>query len=88
MLVAAVAGAGRVAVPANNVNITLHGCLLENLTHLPFCDPSRPIVERASDLTSRLTFEEKLCVMSARDGCAVSRLGLPMYNWDVSAALL
>lgn len=81
----AVLGARRVTLPPNNVNITLHGCLLDNLTQLPFCDPTKSFSDRAADLTSRLTFTEKLCLMSSTNGCAVSRLGLPAYNWGVSS---
>ena len=63
-------------------NIKLHGCLLKNVTQLPFCDTTLSFAARARDLRSRLTMSEKLCLMD-RSACAVPRLGLPAYNWGV-----
>jgi beta-glucosidase-like glycosyl hydrolase len=63
-------------------NILLHGCMLKNVTNLPFCDPSLSPAVRAKDLRLRLTMSEKLCLMDSKP-CAVPRLGLPGYNWGV-----
>jgi hypothetical protein len=63
-------------------NIKLHGCLLKNVTQLPFCDTTLSFAARARDLRSRLTMSEKICLMD-RSACAVPRLGLPAYNWGV-----
>lgn len=63
-------------------NIKLHGCMLANITHLPFCNTSLSFADRARDLRSRLTRAEKLCLMDSRT-CPVPRLGLPHYNWGV-----
>ena len=63
-------------------HIKVHGCMLPNVTALPFCDPTLAVADRARDLRSRLTRAEKLCLMD-RAACAVPRLGLPQYNWGV-----
>ena len=41
-------GGGRVPLPPNNANIKLHGCLLKNLTSLPFCDASGALSRAAN----------------------------------------
>jgi beta-glucosidase len=45
-----------------------------------FRDPKYPIEERVNDLVTRLTLEEKVLQMQ-NDAPAVSRLGIPAYNW-------
>ena len=70
--------AGQLIAP----HIRVHGCMLPNVTGLPFCDPALGIAARARDLRGRLTRAEKLCLMD-RGACAVPRLGLPQYNWGV-----
>eukprot|EP00041_Stephanoeca_diplocostata_P002461 m.26785 g.26785 ORF g.26785 m.26785 type:complete len:826 (+) comp13381_c0_seq2:48-2525(+) len=72
-----------VLVPANNINITAHACLLTNASKLPFCNSSLPRSERVADLVSRLTTQEKICLMGSINTCSVPRLGLPVYNWGV-----
>ena len=47
---------------------------------LPFCDPSLSFMERAEDLVSRLTTEEKIDQLSTI-APAISRLGIKDYNW-------
>ena len=47
---------------------------------LPFCDPSLSFMERAEDLVSRLTTEEKINQLSTI-APAISRLGIKDYNW-------
>jgi beta-glucosidase len=46
----------------------------------PFQDPSLPIKERAKDLVSRLTLEEKVQQMMY-NAPAIERLGIPAYPW-------
>src|SRR5579862_3035159 len=47
---------------------------------LPYQDPQLPAVERAKDLVSRMTVDEKIaqCMM---DAPAISRLGVPKYHY-------
>lgn len=46
----------------------------------PFRNPSLSPEERAADLLSRLTLEEKATLMQ-NDSHAITRLGIPRYNW-------
>ncbi len=46
----------------------------------PFQDPDCPVEERARDLVSRFTTEEKIAQLNY-DAPAVERLGVPAYNW-------
>jgi beta-glucosidase len=46
----------------------------------PFQNPELPVRERARDIVSRLTLEEKALQM-LHEAPAVPRLGLPAYNW-------
>jgi beta-glucosidase len=47
---------------------------------LPYLDPDRSFEERARDLVSRLTLEEKAALMQ-HDNPAIPRLGIPAYDW-------
>ena len=47
---------------------------------LPYQDPSLPAEQRASDLVSRMSAEEKVSQM-LHEAPAVPRLGVPAYNW-------
>lgn len=47
---------------------------------LPFQDPDLPFEQRARDLTSRLTLEEKASQM-LHEAPGIERLGIPAYNW-------
>src|SRR5687767_14892955 len=48
--------------------------------HFPFQDPTLPVRQRARDVVSRLTLEEKASQM-LHEAPAVPRLGIPAYNW-------
>ena len=80
---AAVSAAAAAAVQAAGLNLTTHACMLPNVTGLPFCNSSLPLSDRASDLVSRLTVVEKVCLSISTANCGVPRLGLPAYNWGV-----
>ncbi len=45
-----------------------------------YLDPTRPFEERAADLVSRMTLEEKVSQMGSV-APAIPRLGIPQYNW-------
>jgi hypothetical protein len=45
-----------------------------------FCNPRLPIEQRADDLVSRLTLEEKISQLGDQSP-AVDRLGVPAYKW-------
>ena len=45
-----------------------------------YLDPSKPLDERAYDLISRLTLEEKISQL-LNDALAIERLNIPKYNW-------
>lgn len=45
-----------------------------------FLDKSKPAEERAADIVSRLTLEEKAMLMMY-ESPAIERLGIPAYNW-------
>ena len=45
-----------------------------------FLDKSKPAEERAADIVSRLTLEEKAALMMF-ESPAIERLGIPEYNW-------
>jgi beta-glucosidase len=46
----------------------------------PWLDPTRPADERARDLVSRMTLEEKASQLM-NDAPAIPRLGVPAYEW-------
>lgn len=48
----------------------------------PFCNVNLPIRERARNLVSRLTLDEKISQLIHK-AAAVPRLGVPFYNWWV-----
>jgi len=47
---------------------------------LPYLDPALPAEQRADDLVSRMTLEEKVSQMM-NVAPAISRLGIPEYDW-------
>jgi beta-glucosidase len=46
----------------------------------PYLDPDRSLDERAADLVSRMTVEEKVSQLM-NDAAAIPRLGVPAYEW-------
>ena len=57
------------------------GILLpHNLRAQAYADTKLSPEERAADLVSRLTLEEKASLMTYRSA-AIERLGIPAYNW-------
>ncbi|CAL0317877.1 unnamed protein product [Lupinus luteus] len=46
----------------------------------PFCNPKLPIAQRAKDLVSRLTLDEKLSQL-VNAAPSIPRLGIPSYQW-------
>lgn len=44
-------------------------------------DPSRPAPERAADLVSRMTLEEKAAQLNSSNAPAIPRLGVRAYGW-------
>ena len=55
-------------------------CQSKPQSDMPFCDTSRSFMERAVDLVSRLTTEEKIDQTSTI-APAIPRLGIKDYNW-------
>ncbi|KAL3735175.1 hypothetical protein ACJRO7_024335 [Eucalyptus globulus] len=49
-------------------------------TSFPFCNASLPISQRAQDLVSRLTLNEKISQL-VNSAPAIPRLGVPAYEW-------
>ena len=56
-------------------------CSQAAVKHLPFCDASLSLDERADDLVARLSFSEIASQLQARSSAAVPRLGLPGFYW-------
>ena len=52
----------------------------QNLRAQVYADTNKRPEERAADLVSRLTLEEKASLMTYRSA-AIERLGIPAYNW-------
>lgn len=60
--------------------LVLFFSVLTNAQDAPYLDPSLPVAERAKDLVSRLTLEEKALQMM-NNSPAIPRLGIPEYDW-------
>lgn len=60
--------------------ISLFSIVSVNAQQLPYKNPSLSSTERAKDLISRLTLEEKAALMCDQSD-AVSRLGIKKFNW-------
>ncbi|CAI0546605.1 unnamed protein product [Linum tenue] len=56
------------------------GAQSSTTTSLPFCNTKLPITQRAKDLVSRLTLDEKISQL-VNTAPAVPRLGIPAYEW-------
>lgn len=52
----------------------------DNSNSYPFCNPKLPTRERARDLVSRLTLDEKLSQL-VNSAPSIPRLGIPSYQW-------
>ena len=55
-------------------------CYSKPQSDLPFCDPKLPFMERAKDLESRLSMEEKI-QQTSTIAPAIERFGIKDYNW-------
>ncbi|CAF1191103.1 unnamed protein product [Adineta ricciae] len=55
-------------------------CASGPLSKFPICDQTIPSRERAADLISRMTIDEKISQMITT-ASAIPRLGLPQYEW-------
>ncbi|KAK6916335.1 Glycoside hydrolase, family 3, N-terminal, partial [Dillenia turbinata] len=51
-----------------------------DITPFPFCNTSLPYNERANDLVSRLSLQEKVQQL-VNKAAGISRLGIPAYEW-------
>ena len=60
--------------------VLLGGVSTATAQDFPFQDTSLTVDERVEDLLSRLTLDEKLCMMEHRNP-AIPSLGLPAYSW-------
>ena len=60
--------------------ISLFSIVSVNAQQLPYKNPSLSSTERAKDLISRLTLEEKAALMCDQSD-AVPRLGIKKFNW-------
>jgi len=57
-----------------------HSCDSSNSPYYAFCNTKLPIPQRAKDLVSRLTLDEKLAQL-VNSAPAIPRLGIPKYQW-------
>lgn len=55
--------------------------VVDNTGTLPYLDTSLSFEERAADLVSRMTLEEKQSQLKARTAAAIPRLGVRAYDW-------
>ena len=55
-------------------------CQSKPQSDLPFCNTSKSFMERAVDLVSRLTIDEKI-QQTGTSAPAISRFGIKAYNW-------
>ena len=66
------------------IRIILICCLMGSsfpaMAQYPYQNPSLSAQQRAEDLCSRLTLEEKASLM-CNDSPAIPRLGIPAFNW-------
>ena len=55
--------------------------MIDNTAKYPYLDTSLSFEERAADLVSRMTLEEKQSQLKARTAAAIPRLGVRAYDW-------
>ncbi len=55
-------------------------CLAQSQKPLPYLDPSLPKEQRAADLVTRMTLEEKVAEMM-NSAAAIPRLNVPAFDW-------
>ena len=60
--------------------ITMFSCIDKNSKNPDYLDANLSFEDRALDLISRMTTEEKLSQM-IHDAPAIDRLNIPYYNW-------
>ena len=70
------------ASPTKKLALTQYpvDCDSKPQSDLPFCDPKLSFMERAKDLESRLTLEEKI-QQTSTIAPAIERFGIKDYNW-------
>jgi beta-D-xylosidase 4 len=68
------------SVIADNETNIFPDCKSGSLASFPICDQSVPVHQRAADLISRMTIQEKANWLS-NTVQPISRLGLPSYQW-------
>ncbi|HEV2234171.1 MAG TPA: glycoside hydrolase family 3 C-terminal domain-containing protein [Terriglobia bacterium] len=76
------------SLSANRILVTLITCFAliactataQDVAKLPYMNPSLTPEQRAADLVSRLTLQEKASQLT-NESRAIPRLGIPSYNW-------
>ena len=58
----------------------IHAAAAQSQKPLPYLNPSLPVEQRAADLVSRMTLQEKVSEMM-NSSAAIPRLGVPAYDW-------
>jgi beta-glucosidase len=61
-------------------SVNLQYSVAQSAKPLPYLDPSLPVEQRAADLVSRMTLQEKISEMM-NSSEAIPRLDVPYYNW-------
>ncbi len=62
------------------VGVMLFSLMSIAQTHMDYKNPNLSFVERAKDLVSQMTLQEKVSQMTY-NAAAIPRLGIPAYNW-------
>src|SRR5215471_20628532 len=70
----------RLALTIAAVSLLHASCIAQSAGSLPYQDPSLPMQQRAQDLVSRMTLEEKAAQM-VNTAPAIPRLGVPAYDF-------
>jgi beta-glucosidase len=77
MRIFSLVAAGLLVAFAGNV---FEFCLAQTTKPLPYLDPTLPKEQRAADLVSRMTLEEKVAEMM-NSSAAIPRLNVPAFDW-------